>query len=149
MTPFLSSTCSALTVCKTNFIISKWSKFIFMLPALWSILVCKYLNFEQKLPILTVHHTFLERRHPVTKNPYYVLSPRRSQKKVSAHGLIPVCRGAYIPYFKINKINPPSFCCTLFCENYISAQVRINKMLNKNTADYHSSPSQLISRIHS
>ena len=35
----------------------------------WSV---KYLNF----------------RHPeVTKNPYYVLPPERSQKKVSAHGL--------------------------------------------------------------
>ena len=55
---------------------------------LWSV---KYLNFEQKLPIKTAHHIFLERRHPeVTKNPHYVLSSRGSQKRVSANGLIPV-----------------------------------------------------------
>ena len=67
----------------------------------WSV---KYLNFEQKLLIWTVH-IFLESRHlEVTKNPYYVLSPKGSQKKVSAYGQIPVCRGVYIHYF---KINPP------------------------------------------
>ena len=52
----------------------------------WSI---KYLNFGQKLPIVTAHYTFLESRHSkVTKNPCFVLSPRGSQKNVSAHGLI-------------------------------------------------------------
>ena len=51
----------------------------------WSV---KYLNFGQKLPIRTTHHTFLESRHPeVTKNQYYVLSPEWRQKKVWAHGL--------------------------------------------------------------
>ena len=49
----------------------------------WS---AKYLNFGQKLPIWTTYHTFLESRHPeVTKNPYYVLSPKWNQKNVSAH----------------------------------------------------------------
>ena len=44
----------------------------------WSV---KYLNFGQKLPIRTAHHTFLESRHPeVTKNSYYVLSREGSQK---------------------------------------------------------------------
>ena len=39
----------------------------------WSV---KYVNFEQKLPIQTAHHIFLESRHPeVTKNPYSALSP--------------------------------------------------------------------------
>ena len=34
----------------------------------WSV---KYFNFEQKLPIRTAHHIFIESRHPyVTKNPY-------------------------------------------------------------------------------
>ena len=48
----------------------------------------KYLNFEQKLPIGTAYHTFLESRHPeVSKSPYYVLFPKGRQKKVSAHGL--------------------------------------------------------------
>ena len=46
----------------------------------WSILVEKYFNFCQKLPIQTAHHIFLESRHlEVTKNLYYVLSSRRSQ----------------------------------------------------------------------
>ena len=68
----------------------------------WSV---KYVNFEQKLPIQTAHHIFLESRHPeVTKNPYSALSPEGNQKKVSANGLIPVSRGVYIHCF---KINPP------------------------------------------
>ena len=45
----------------------------------WSV---KYLNFEQKLPIRTIHHNFLESRHTeVTKYPYYILSPEWSQKR--------------------------------------------------------------------
>ena len=45
----------------------------------WS---AKYINFGQKLPIWTVHHTFLESRQPVvTKNPNYVLSPEGSQER--------------------------------------------------------------------
>ena len=58
-----------------------WSPF----SPFWSV---KYLHFGQKLPIQPTNHTFLERRHPeITKNPYYVLSPEWSQKKVSAQGL--------------------------------------------------------------
>ena len=72
----------------------------------------------QKLPIQTAHHTFLESRHPeVTKNPYYVLSPKGSQKKISANEPILVCRGIYILYF---KINPLTFCCPLFSENHLN-----------------------------
>ena len=89
----------------------------------------KYLNFGQKLPIRTAHHAFIESRHlDVTKNPYYVLFPKGSQKKVSAHGLIPVCRGAYIPYFKVNST---IFCCPFFSENHLNPQVRIKKMVIK------------------
>ena len=45
----------------------------------WSV---KYLNFGHKLPIRTAHNTFLEIRHPeITKNPYYILSPRGEPKK--------------------------------------------------------------------
>ena len=45
----------------------------------WSV---KYLNFGQKLPIRTTHHTFLESRHPeVTKNPYLWFVPRGEPKK--------------------------------------------------------------------
>ena len=51
----------------------------------WSV---KFLNFDQKLPISTAYHT-IEIRHPeVNKNPYYVLSPKGSQKKPSVHGLV-------------------------------------------------------------
>ena len=103
----------------------------------------KYLNFGQKLPIRTAHQTLLESRHPeVTKNPYYVWSSNRNKKKVSPRGLIPQYRGVYIHYF---KINPLIFCCPIFSENYLNPQVRINKMVNKDTVDYHPSPS---SRIH-
>ena len=42
----------------------------------------------------------------------------------------------------------PTFCCPLFHKNYLNPQARINKMVNKHTVDYHPSPSQLISRIH-
>ena len=50
----------------------------------------KYLNFGQKLPIQTADHTFIESRHSeLTTNLYYVfLFSKRSQKRVSAHGLL-------------------------------------------------------------
>ena len=74
-----SSTFSTLTVCNIRFYITKWSKFIFMWSPLWSV---KYLNFGQNLPIQTAHHTFRESRHPeVTKNRYYVLSPKVAKKR--------------------------------------------------------------------
>ena len=96
-----------------------WSPF----GLFWSV---KYLNFGQKLPIQTAHHTFLESWHPkVTENPYCVLSHQGSQKKISAHGLIPVCRGVHIHYFKINS---PIFCCPLFSGNYLNPQVRIMEL---------------------
>ena len=41
------------------------------------------------------------------------------------------------------------FCCPLFFEGYLNPLVRINKMVNKHTVDYHLSPSELTSRIHS
>ena len=51
----------------------------------WSV---KFLNLGQKIPIRTAHQTFLEsKHHGVTKNPYYVLSPDDSQKKVWVHGV--------------------------------------------------------------
>ena len=71
-------------------------------------------------------------------------SLRGIKKKVSAHGLRPVYRGAYIRYF---IINPSIFCCPLFSENYLNSKDRINQVVNKHTVDYHPSPSQLISRI--
>ena len=58
---------------------------------------------------------------------------------------IQLCKGAHISYFKINA---PIFCCPLFFEEYLNLQVRINKMGNEHTIDYHPSPSELTSRIH-
>ena len=49
-----------------------------------------------------------------------------------ARGLIPMHRGVYIHYFKINL---PILCCPLFSENYLNPQVRINKMVSKHTLD--------------
>ena len=51
---------------------------------------------------------------------------------------IQVCRDAYIPYSKINA--------SIFC--FLSPQVRINKMVNEHTVDYHPIPSEFTSRIH-
>ena len=79
----------------------------------------KYLNFEQKLPIRTARHIFLSRHSEVTKNPYYALSPKGSQKKVSTNGLILMCIGVYILYF---KINPLTFCCPLLSRPLVQDQ---------------------------
>ena len=48
----------------------------------------------------------------------------------------------------VSKSIPPIFCCPLFSENYLNPQVKINKMVNNHTVDYHPSPLQLFSRIH-
>ena len=58
---------------------------------------------------------------------------------------IKVCRGACIPYFKIDT---PILCCLLFFKEYLNPLVRINKMGKEHTVDYHPSPSKLTSRIH-
>ena len=63
---------------------------LFSFGPFWSI---ENINFGQKLPIRTANHTFLESIHPkVDKNPYYILFPKGSQKKLSANGLILVGR---------------------------------------------------------
>ena len=72
----------------------------------------------QKLPIQTVHHTFLESRHPeVTKYPYYVLSSKGSQKKVLAHGLF--IKDFFISVrHHLEKVVEISLCgCTKFSNN--------------------------------
>ena len=58
---------------------------------------------------------------------------------------IQVCRGAYFPYFKINA---PIFCSFIFFKECLNPQVRINKMVNEYTVDYHYSPSGFTSRIY-
>ena len=47
----------------------------------------------------------------------------------------------------VSTISPILY-CPLFSENDLNPQVRINKMVNKHTVDYHPIPSQLISRIY-
>ena len=56
----------------------------------WSV---KYLNFGLKLPIRTAHHTFLESRHRGYSKSILCFFLKGNLKKVSAHGLIPVCSG--------------------------------------------------------
>ena len=76
MTPFVSSTVNALTVCNIHFCIWKYSKFISMWFPLRSILVWSVKATDRR--------TFLESRHPgLTKNLYYVLSNYRSQIPIS------------------------------------------------------------------
>ena len=53
---------------------------------------------------------------------------------------VQVCRCVCIPYFKLNA---PIFCCPHFFEEYLNHQVRINKMVNEHTVDYHPSPAVL------
>ena len=52
---------------------------------------------------------------------------------------VKLCRGSYIPYF---KITPPLF------EECLIPHVEINKMLNQHSVYYHPSPSELTSRMH-
>ena len=47
---------------------------------------------------------------------------------------IRVCRVVNVPYFKING---PVFCCPLFFVENLNSQIRINKMGNEHTVDYH------------
>ena len=82
ITPFFTSTFCALTGCNIYFCFENSQNSFscaLLFGPFWSV---KCLNFEQKLPIRTAHHTFVESRHTeVTKNPYYVLSPEGSLKK--------------------------------------------------------------------
>ena len=114
--PIFSSTFSALTVCKIHFYIWQWSKFIFMwspFNLFWSV---KYLNFGQKLPIRTAHHTFIESRHPkITKNPYYVFSPKGAKKMYQVMGSY---RCAEVSVSTISKSIPPFFAAPTFLYSY-------------------------------
>ena len=79
MTSFFSCTFSALNICNTHFAIWKYSKFLFMRSPLWSILVCKIPQFWAKSINLDSPSYF---SYPeVTKNSYYVLFLKASQKK--------------------------------------------------------------------
>ena len=58
------------------------------MSAIWSILVVKYLNFEQKLSIWTAHHTFTESKHPEATKVHVMFCPCRGAiKQLSLHGL--------------------------------------------------------------
>ena len=55
------------------------------------------------------------------------------------------CRGPYIPYFKISA---PIFCCSIIFEECVNLPVKINKMVNEHTFNYHPRLSELTSRIY-
>ena len=82
------------------------------------------------------------------KSYFFVIKRRIKKQTGSAWNFlqfpIQMCRGAYIPYFKINA---PIFCCSIFLEECLNPQFRINKMLNEHTVDYQPSPLELTSRI--
>ena len=76
------------------------------------------------------------------------MSPKKTIRKQTGSAWnflqpsIQVCRGTYIPYFKINA---PIFCGFIF---FFNTQVRIYKMLNEEPVDYHPSPLEFTSKIH-
>ena len=83
MTPFLS-TFSPLPVYKIHLYIWKWSRFIFLYspPSPFGLFCSvKYLNFEQKLPIWTAHHIFLESRQPEVTKIHIMFCPPRGARK--------------------------------------------------------------------
>ena len=54
------------------------------------------------------------------------------------------CKDGSMPYFKINAL---FFSFLLYFEEYINTQIKINKMVQKDSVKYHPSPSRLISKI--
>ena len=72
---------------------------------------------------------------------YFCHQKNKTRKQKSSAGNflqhpIQVCRGAYIPYYKINA---PIFCCSIFFEECVNPQVRTNKMSFRiNFTDTHS-----------
>ena len=58
---------------------------------------------------------------------------------------IQMCRGTLIPF---QNQGPLFLLPPLFFEEYLNLQVRINKMVNKISVNYHPSPSELTSWIH-
>ena len=81
VTTFLS-TFSALTVCNIHFYIWKWPKSFSCSPPFGLSWYVKYLNFEQKLPIWTAHHIFLESRQPEVTKIHIMFCPPRGAKKM-------------------------------------------------------------------
>ena len=81
MIPFFSSTFSGLTVCNIHVLFGNSQNSFSCCPAFGPFCSVKSLNFVEMLSIWIAHYTFLESRHPeVTKNLYYVFSPRGAKK---------------------------------------------------------------------
>ena len=81
---------------------------------LWSILVCKIPQFCAKATDSKSPSYFSKKVDNLRLlNSILCFVTQGEPKNVSAYGLIPVYRGVYIKYF---KINPPTFCCPLFSE---------------------------------
>ena len=91
--PIFPSTFSTLTACNIFAFETSQNSFSYGPPfgPFWSV---KYLNFRKKLPIQTIHLTFLENRHlEVTENPNYVYIYKGNSKYRSAkqiYGLVHV-----------------------------------------------------------
>ena len=54
---------------------------------------------------------------------------------------------AEVPISPISKSTPPISASPFFFEEYLNPEVRINKMGNEHTVNYHHSPSKLTSRM--
>ena len=78
----------------------------------------------------------------------YFLSPQKSKQVL--HGIFfnLQCKCAEVSISPISKSTPPIFCCPLLFEEYLNPQIRINKMVQEHTVDFHPCPSKLILRIH-
>ena len=87
------------------------------------------------------------RSREFSKDTFYQQKEQKKQTDSTCNFLQPpiqVGRGAYIPYFKINAF---IFSCSFFFEEYLNPQVKINKMVDEHTVNYHPTPLELISRI--
>ena len=92
MTPIISSTFSALTVCNSHFLFENSQNLFRYAPPFCPFWSVKYLNFWQKLPIWKMHHAFLESRHPELLKIHILFCPSSgAKKKVSAYGLVGKC----------------------------------------------------------
>ena len=80
----------------------------------------------------------------------YFVSPKNLRKQAGSAWYLSNLqyKCAEVPIWPISKSKPPIFCCSIFSEECLNPHVWINKMVNGHTVDYHSIPSELISRIH-
>ena len=100
-----------------------------------------YVNCFNRLRFLAEVSTKLQKMHFFGQ-----FKDRNSERKHESQTNDPIFSSTFSALLFQNQ--SPIFCCPLFSENYLNRKARINKMVNKHTVNYHPSPSQLISRIH-